>query len=85
MSKSFDIDAEFIKEKVSSYPIWAVRYAISLAITLVLMIVLRPRFVTTVDYDPKKNGCQMSTQWSKLVLFSLLIAGGGYFAVAKYY
>ena len=85
MSKLIDIDAEFLKEKVSSYPIWAVRYVISLTITLVLMVLLRPRFVTTVEYDPKKNGCEMTTQWSKLMLASLLIAGGGYFVVKQYY
>ena len=66
MSTFKDIDAQFDDAKIGKIPKWGVRLGISLVISIVLIVLLKPKFVTTVVYDPKTNQCQLKTKNHRL-------------------
>ncbi len=85
MSSFKDIDAQFDNAKIGKIPKWGIRLGISLVISIVLIVLLKPKFVMEVKYDPKTGQCQLKTKVSKVILASAIATPLVYFLLQKYY
>ena len=85
MSSLKDIDAQFDNAKIGKIPKWGIRLGISLIISIVLTVLLKPKFVTEVNYDPKTGQCQLKIKVPKVILGSLIATPIIYFLLQKYY
>jgi hypothetical protein len=79
------MNSELSSSSQGGLPHWAKRYLLSLVISFAIILFVKPQAVTEVVYDVQKNQCGIRTDWSKVMLYSILFSAVMYLIIKKYY
>lgn len=85
LSSTTSIDKAFTDDsRIGRFPAWSVRLVVALVLSVVSILLLKPRFAADIEYDPKTNKCELKTRWKNVMYGSLVATAPFYFIIRRY-